>query len=87
MLAMFMCNVSDRQALFALSEPVQYGEPVKTTSYVIASRSGPLGYLKEILIFPANETGEILDYLEIGGSYHETSFKSVIEGMGYQVVP
>lgn len=54
-------------ALYELSANVEYGDGQKTR-FVIASAatvpfSGP-----ETYIFPASETGEVLDWLELDGS-------------------
>jgi len=39
----------------------------------------------EILVFPASESGEVLSYGEIGGSYNEESHESALADMGFPV--
>lgn len=59
--------------LYRLSEPVQFNEGKNTTFYVVVSAANALFSGPETYIFPADKSGECLDWLELDGSF-EGSF-------------
>jgi hypothetical protein len=91
-------TLNERQILCRLSQPVQWGwgEEKGETSYVVSSKANAFGqpgmemllggYASEILVFPAEESGSIIEMIEIGGSYSEESHSSALEGMGFRLL-
>ena len=61
------------QKLWKLSEPIEYdmdyetGEFRHETDFVVTSAAVVPFSGAEVLVFPASENGEILDWLEVGG--------------------
>lgn len=76
-------------AVFRLSEPIKYGDEDKTTEYVWVSAvphvcgiEGP-----ETYIFPSNAEGEVLDWLELEGSFEgEMNIEKALAGLGFPVL-
>ena len=75
--------------LWKLDEPVEYEDRagnLAKTNYVITSMIRNM-WADETLAFPANEQGEVLDWGEVGGQWHElVGHDDVIRSMGYEVV-
>ena len=56
--------------LYRLSEPVEYGyEVAETTEYVVVSATFVMFSGPETYIFPADESGNVLIWSELAGSY------------------
>lgn len=73
-------------SLYKLSKKVKYDNN-KETSYVICSSTIAMFTGMETYIFPANKSGEILDYGELEGSQRGTSsHETVLEDAGYKLI-
>lgn len=71
--------------LYKLSEKVKYANN-KTTSYVICSTVNAMFTGIETYIFPANKSGEVLNWCELDGSQRgTTSHETVLEDAGYKL--
>ena len=80
-----------RQRLYRLSEPVKFrqwtddAEEVKTADYVVASAVVAFG-VPETYLFPADENGVVLDWLELEGSFRgDLDHERAIRNAGYEV--
>lgn len=78
--------------LFQLSEPVTYDydydtkQNSKSTEFVVVSAVVAMFSGPETYIFPADETGEVLNWSELDGSYRGSlDHTAALEGAGYQV--
>ena len=61
-----------------------YGK--RTTSYVIVSAVNH-SYTHETFIFPADESGSVIDWGELDGSLRgTTSHRKALEGAGYNII-
>ena len=78
--------------LYELSEPVEYSfydhetdqRGRLDTSYVIVSGVGTMCSGEETYIFPANESGTVLAWRELPGSFQgHTDHTEALAGMGY----
>ena len=90
----FVRSINERQALYRVSSPVRFydsksGSESEATFVVASKPMNCAGFLggnpAEILVFPASESGEVLSYGEIGGSYNEESHESALADMGFPV--
>lgn len=76
------------QKLYFLSVPVSYGSPsaLRTTNYVVVSAVNHK-YAHETYIFPADENGNILSFVELPGSYMGgTQHDKALRRAGFEVV-
>jgi hypothetical protein len=79
--------------LFKLSEPVAYdydydtGEYKSTTEHVVVSAVRAMFSGPETYIFPADESGEVVNWCELEGSFKGgLDHQRALEGAGYEVV-
>lgn len=82
--ATFVRKVESRadvdQRLYKLSDPLDGNE------YVIVSGTNVMFSGRETYIFPSNEAGEIVDWLELDGSFSgEIDHAQALENAGYEV--
>ena len=77
-------------SLYKLSEKAKYDDDKttnKTTSYVICSSVVAMFTGMETYIFPANKSGEVLDWGELDGSQRGTSSHEVVlKNAGYKLI-
>ena len=67
--------------LYRLSEPLDGNETVIVSS-TTATFGGP-----ETFIFPATDTGEVIDWMELEGSYRGgLDHKTALSGAGYELL-
>lgn len=74
-------------AVFRLSEPIKYKN--KTTEYVWVSAVPYVGSFEgpETYIFPSDAEGEVLDWLELDGSFRgEMNIEKALAGLGFPVL-
>lgn len=63
----------------------QMNPPHEGHEYVIASAA--TGWVMETYLFPSNESGDVIDWLELGGSQKNiTDHDTVLADLGYTVV-
>lgn len=75
------------QKLYHLSEPIAFGfDGSATSDYVVVSAVHMMCSDPETYIFPADETGEILNFLELPGSFRgEMNHEEALSRAGYKV--
>ena len=58
-------------SVYELDFPVKYGDDDKTTSFVWVSAVPHVGFVEgpETYIFACDSDGEVLDWIELGGSF------------------
>lgn len=72
--------------IYELSEPVSYGDDA-LTSHVVVSAVNVFGLGDETYIFPCDENGEVLSWLELEGSRKGTlDHEYVLNNQGYEVI-
>lgn len=84
-------DVPADQQLYRLSTPMKYGGyngEFYETEYVIVSAVVAMDTQRpETFIFPATETGRILSYLDLPGSFRgELNHRKALENAGYVVI-
>lgn len=84
-------NTPADQKLYKLSRPMKYGGyngEFYETEYVVVSAIVAMDtQLPETFIFPATETGRILSYLDLPGSFRgELNHRKALENAGYVVI-
>lgn len=79
--------------LFELSAPVEYDynydteKNEKLTQFVVVSATSAMFSGPETYIFPANEQGEVVDWMELDGSYKGgLDHERALQRAGYEVV-
>jgi hypothetical protein len=53
------------QKLYRLNEPLEYSEENPLTDYIIASKVDH-SFAQEVMLFPADANGNVLNWIEIG---------------------
>lgn len=90
-------HIEDNKLLIKLDTPVTYSEYVKveagayapyqkidyTTDYAVVSISKLLFDEPETLIFPADEAGNIVSWIEVGGAAGVADFDAAISSAGW----
>lgn len=70
--------------LYKVDPPMTYDD--KKTNYVVVSATTAVFSGPETYIFPANQHGEILNWLELPGSFRGgLDHTSALEGAGYSI--
>ena len=71
--------------LYRVDPPIQFNEDRKT-NYVVVSAATVMFSGPETYIFPASSEGEILDWLELPGSFRGAmDHARALEGAGYSI--
>lgn len=79
--------------LYKLSEPIPYGDCLwddeaeeQKTEFVVVSANTVMYSGPETYIFPTNEDGEVLSWLELSGSFRGgLDHAKALKGAGYEV--
>lgn len=77
------------QKLYKLERPIEYSssyaENNLLTDYIIASKADH-SFAQEVMLFPADSNGEILDWIEIGCVKGTPTIEYVMKEYGYDIV-
>ena len=73
--------------LYKLSKSVEFGIPLKETSFVIVSSAVSMVTGPETFIFPANEEGKVISLRELKGSFRgNPDHKKALRRAGYKMI-
>lgn len=76
------------QKLYELEKEIDYefdGVGYSQTNYIIASKADH-SFAQEVMLFPADSNGEILDWIEIGCVKGTPTIEYVMKEYGYDIV-
>jgi len=73
--------------LYKLSKSVEFGIPLKETSFVIVSSAVSMVTGPETFIFPADEEGKVINWGELKGSFRgNPDHKKALRRAGYKMI-